>query len=614
SSTGTGLVTVSDPDGNSAVYDFSQGVLAAESQWTGSSLTSEQDYGADTTEDSTNAAGTLQDIWATDGDGNLTTYAYDANGDTVAVTSPIGTGSQTATTTAWYNGDGNQSCSATAEAATPCSSTETGPSAVPAGGVITPPPSAPPAGVTYALYDSDGNELYSTAGVYQPGSDSASYSQTSYTLYKGNSVTLPGAGSATTCASTPPSPTLPCADIDPDGNVTQLAYDSAGDLAQSSVPDGNAGGQVAETTYTYDADGEQQDSVAPDGKIAGANAGNYSTWTTWNADGEETSLTAGGGTGYTDTPRVTDYGYDGDGNQTSVTDARGNTMITVYNADDQATLSTDPDGNQTLTCYDGDGNVTQTVPPSGVAVGGLTAASCPDSYPSGYGDRLASDATTTTYDAAGDPVSSTTPAPAGQSGSETTTTTYDGAGNVVKIAAPAASAGGPAQVTVSTYTAANQVAAQTTGYGTGAASTTSYCYDPDGDTTSAVMPDGNTSGTAACETSSPWEVSSGSYPTQAAYQTTSSYDSAGEVVSTTTPATAAAPSGATTSYTYDPAGNQLTSTGPDGVTTTSTFTPDGNTATIAYSGSSAHSVSYVYDADGNAVQMTDGTGTSSYGY
>lgn len=103
-STGTGFVTVSDPDGNSTVYDFDQGVLAAESQWTGTTLTSEQDYGADTTEDGTDAAGTLQDVWATDGDGTLTTYSYDSNGDTVAVTSPIGTGSQTATTTAWYNG------------------------------------------------------------------------------------------------------------------------------------------------------------------------------------------------------------------------------------------------------------------------------------------------------------------------------------------------------------------------------------------------------------------------------------------------------------------------------------------------------------------------------
>ena len=612
-STGTGFVTVSDPDGNSTVYDFDQGVLAAESQWTGTTLTSEQDYGADTTEDGTDAAGTLQDVWATDGDGTLTTYSYDSNGDTVAVTSPIGTGSQTATTTAWYNG-GNESCSATAEAATPCSASLTGPSPVTPGGVITPPSSAPPSGVTYTLYDSYGNELYSTTGVYQPGSGSASYQSTSYTLYKGDSVTLPGASSATTCTSTPPSPTLPCATIDPDGNVTQLTYDAAGDLTQSSVPDGN-GSQLSTTTYGYDGDGDQTSAVAPDGNVPGASAAataNYTTDAAYNADGEKTSVTQAAGAAATVTPRVTDYGYDGDGNQTTVTDARGYTMTTAYNADDQATVSTDPDGNQTLTCYDGDGNVTQTVPPSGVAAGSLSAASCPTSYPSGYGDRLAADATTTTYDAAGDPTTVTSPAPAGQSGYETTTTSYDGAGNAVKVTAPAASSGGAAQVTVSAYNAANQLVSQTTGYGTAAVSTTSYCYDPDGDTTSVVMPDGNTSGTAACQTSSPWAVSASAYPAQAGYQTTSAYDSAGELVSSTSPATAAAPSGATTTSTYDPAGNQLTSTDPDGVTTTWTYTPDGNTATVAYSGSAAHSVSYAYDADGSQTQMTDGTGTSSY--
>ncbi len=110
-------------------------------------------------------------------------------------------------------------------------------------------------------------------------------------------------------------------------------------------------------------------------------------------------------------------------------------------------------------------------------------------------------------------------------------------------------------------------------------------------------------------------VSSSSNPTQAAYQTTYTYDSAGQLVSTTTPATAAAPSGATTTFTYDTSGDLLTSTDPNGVITTSTYaTPGGHVATISYSGSSAHSVSYTYDAEGNMTGMTDGTGTSSYNY
>jgi YD repeat-containing protein len=125
-----------------------------------------------------------------------------------------------------------------------------------------------------------------------------------------------------------------------------------------------------------------------------------------------------------------------------------------------------------------------------------------------------------------------------------------------------------------------------------------------------VCADGDTSGTAVCETSSPWVVSASM---QAAYQTTYAYDSVGELASTVTPANSAS-SAPTTTATYDPAGNMLTRTDPDGVTTTWTYTPLNQVATISYSGSSAHSVSYIYDPSGNQTEMTDATGTSSYLY
>jgi YD repeat-containing protein len=97
------------------------------------------------------------------------------------------------------------------------------------------------------------------------------------------------------------------------------------------------------------------------------------------------------------------------------------TTTTAYDADDEATLSTDPDGNATLTCYDGDGHVAEIVPPVGVAANSLAASSCPTSYPTDYGDRLATDATTTAYDALGNKSTMTTPAPAGLTGYETIT-------------------------------------------------------------------------------------------------------------------------------------------------------------------------------------------------
>jgi len=134
---------------------------------------------------------------------------------------------------------------------------------------------------------------------------------------------------------------------------------------------------------------------------------------------------------------------------------------------------------------------------------------------------------------------------------------------VIKTTAPPATSGGSDQVTVDTYNSAGNLTSETNGYGTSAASTTTYCYDPQGDRTAVVAPDGNSSGTAPCQTSSPWNANPSTNPTQAAYQTTYSYDSESEQVSATTPATAAAPAGATTAFTYAPLGNMLTITAPD---------------------------------------------------
>jgi RHS repeat-associated protein len=608
--TGTGFTTVTDPDGNTTVDSYQAGSLTGTADYTGgTSQTSARTYLPD--QSGTGASADTQlDTADIDGNGMVTVTGYDSNGNATSTTMPDGVGTQTATTTESYTPLNIVNCSSTAEATTTCAASP-GPSPVTSGGTITPPSSAPPPGLTWTLDDTRGNALFSTTGVYQPGSSSASYSQTTYTLYSGNSVTL--GTSHITCAATPPSASLPCATINADGVVTQLAYDAQGDLTSTSTPDGN-GTELATTTYGYDSDGERTSVTSPDGNVTGANAGNYTTVTAYDSDGEETSVSQGDGSGHTVTPRVTHDGYDADGNQTTEEDARGFTTTITFNADDEAALVSDPDGNQTLACYDGAGDETEIVPPVGVAANSLTAASCPTAYPAGYGNRLATDATTYTFDASGDRTQETIPAPAGQTGSETTSYTYDGNGDVLTTTAPPTSTGGSNQVMVNTYNSAGELATVTTGSGTGAAATVSYCYDPNGDKTSAVYGDGNASSVAPCETSSPWVVSASSHPTQAAYQTTYSDDSVGDLVSVTAPATTAAPSGATTTMTYDAAGNALTSVDPNGVTKTSTYTPLNQVATISYSGSSAHSVSYTYDASGGKTAMTDASGSSSYSY
>ena len=128
----------------------------------------------------------------------------------------------------------------------------------------------------------------------------------------------------------------------------------------------------------------------------------------------------------------------------------------------------------------------------GVAANSLTAANCPTSYPTDYGDRLATDATTYAYNALGDQTTVTSPAPAGLTGSETTTYAYDLAGRLTSVTAPPTSTSGGAanDVTDYTYDADGELLTTTSGYGTASASTMSTCYDPDGNASATVAPDG----------------------------------------------------------------------------------------------------------------------------
>ncbi len=420
-STGNGVITVADPDGNKTVYYYVQGTLAAQSAWTGTTLTSEQDFVPDQSVTSgDNSAATQLVTASSDGNGNITTTSYDTAGNAVKTVAPDGIAGQNASITDESTSLDLENCSQAMTASSTCTSSP-GPSPVSPGGTITPPSSAPPLGLTWTQYDTDGNALWTTTGIYEPGGSSAAYSRTIYQLFSGNSVTL--GSNHITCTTTPPSPTLPCAKVNADGVVTQLAYytstdgsgDYPGDLKSVATPDGNSGGELATTTYAYDADGEQTSQVSPDGNLSGANAGNYTTVTAYNSDGEEASVTLAGGSGATVTPRETIYSYDGDGNQVSVKDPRGYTTTTTFNADDEAALVADPDGNTALTCYDGDGHATQTVPPVGVAANSLGASSCPTAYPAGYNPAthmLASDATMSTFNALGQQTYMYTPAPA----------------------------------------------------------------------------------------------------------------------------------------------------------------------------------------------------------
>ena len=83
---------------------------------------------------------------------------------------------------------------------------------------------------------------------------------------------------AISCTTTPPSQSLPCATINADGVVTQLAYDSAGDLSLLvRRPTATAASSPDHLRLRRRRRADQHES--PDGNLTGANAGNYTTTT-----------------------------------------------------------------------------------------------------------------------------------------------------------------------------------------------------------------------------------------------------------------------------------------------------------------------------------------------
>ena len=262
---------VTDPDGFSTEYNSQNLYLTSKFAGYGSSEPS------DTFNIVSPSTGQLNET--VDPDGGVTSYQYDAVGNVTSTTDPMGH-----VTTASYNSFDEVTCSTLPLAAAPCS-TLTPPAAAVAGTTVTPPSAIPPAYVTYHEYDTNGNQLWQTTGIYHAGA--ATSARTTYALFPGNSLTI---GTTTTgCAAVPPTTALPCATIDADAgsHVTQLSYDPAGDLASSSIPDGNVvGGQneLATTSYLYNANGDQVSTTSPLGNLAGAKSANFTTTTTYNAD------------------------------------------------------------------------------------------------------------------------------------------------------------------------------------------------------------------------------------------------------------------------------------------------------------------------------------------
>jgi RHS repeat-associated protein len=250
-------------------------------------------------------------------------------------------------------------------------------------------------------------------------------------------------------------------------------------------------------------------------------------------------------------PVATTYGYAGEpGDLTSVTDPLGHTTSFGYDNAGNRTSVTDADGNEVTYAYDADGELTSEVSPAGNAPGGN-----PSQHTTSYA-----------YDADGELTGETDPL------GHATSYSYDGNGNRTTIA-------------------------DAKGH------TTHLIYDADNEPIEVIRPDGSILKTT-------WDTA-GNMTAQidaAGQATTYAYDPIGRVVSRTEP------NGHTTSYGYDPAGNRTSVTNPEGEVTSYEYDADNELISIFYSAGQTPPVFEEYDASGNRVRLTDGTGTSTFTY
>lgn len=351
--------------------------------------------------------------------------------------------------------------------------------------------------------------------------------------------------------------------VDPLGRKTTHTYDPVGRMKTSTAPLGNATGASTATkaayttTYGYDENGNQTSVSVPDPDNPSTN---LVTATTYDALNRPVTTTDPTGAATTNT-------YDRGSRVTDVTNPLGAISHTNYDRGDRPNYVVDPTGKYQSTAYDAEGRATQ------VSDGGSTTIYTYDDAGrlTGQGDKRSVYCYCDDY---------------------TTKFSYDASGQLTSTEDPLG------HTTATAYNPAGQRTLETDANG----NDTTYTYDSAGRLRTVTDPEG---GVTTYAYDSLGQVTDRTDPR--GHHTTYDYDEAGQLL------TATSPEGREWEYAYDLNGRRTTATLPSGTGTTTpgdgtistTYDTLGRVTDLDYSDSTP-SPAWTYDKASRPTTLTDG--------
>ncbi|MGH9920642.1 MAG: hypothetical protein ACRD6W_17455, partial [Nitrososphaerales archaeon] len=551
-STATGLVSETDPDGNSLTVD-SSGVTASDGQsliYTRDSdgrITKITGPSGQTLTYTYSAAGDLAS--STDPDGRTTTYSYDSDHDLLGAVGPDGHALQTL----HYNSAGRLTAVTDADGNT----TEINDDV---------------AGQQQTFTDPNGK--LTTVSTYDNLGDIVEQDQIVGSSVLTTKFTYDSDGRVTS-------------ETDPLGDTRSYSYDARGDMTGYKDPDGN------HTSTSFNSLGEPTAVTGPGGtQLAAATydshgnptsvskGGKYTYQIADNSEGMPTSVTDPSG-------GVTKLAYDAEGHLVSMTDPAGATTTFEVDANGDVDQVTNALGHTTKYGYDQDGALT-----SVIDANGATSTIKRDSLGRVDSETDALGQTTTfSYDSNGNLTS------VRYSDGRTVSYQYDSDGKLTSETAPdgttntftydalsrLTSAQNATSAVSMAYNGADELVSQKTTGTDQPTESLDYAYDSAGNRISMTGPDGTTD---------------------------YAYGPLGQLSTETDPA------GGVFKFTYNAADELTSLDRPNDVDTTIGYDADGNLARIeSLLGSEpVQDLSYSYDADGQRVSQTNSSGTTTYGY